>query len=49
VAREAAARAVIPEKTDLTGLSWWLVAALFLTERGLSHWWSRRHATEGGA
>lgn len=47
--RADAARGVIPEQVDLTVLSWWLAAGLFLAERGLSHFWSRRRAAEGAS
>lgn len=47
--RAGATRAVIPENLDLTVLSWWLAAGLFLAERGLSHFWARRRAAEGAS
>lgn len=38
---------VIPEVVDLARACWWLVAGLFVAERLLSHYWTRRRKAEG--
>lgn len=38
---------VIPEIVDLARACWWLVTGLFVAERLLSHFWTRRRSAEG--